>query len=143
MRKPSQDDLRAIESLLLENGLPTDDLNTQDLSLFRMEGSSDKPYAVGGLERFGSHAIIRSIATTPSMRGRGIASKIVAELEKMSVEVGIETIYLLTESADIFFERKGYSPVERRDVPQSVRQSRQFLSLCPDSARVMRKRVGT
>lgn len=142
MRIPTIEDLHAIEALLVESGLPTDDLPEQDLSLFRVEGSSDDLDAVGGLERFGDAALIRSIATTASMRSRGIASKIVDELEKLSVNEGLENLYLLTESAERYFESRGYSPVDRSDVPRSIRESRQFSVLCPDSATVMYKRVG-
>lgn len=142
MRIPIAEDLRAIERLLAESGLPTDDLVAQDLSLFRIEGSSDNPDAVGGLEKFGNSALIRSIATAPSMRGQGVARKLVGELEKLSAKEGIENLYLLTESAERYFESKGYSTLERSNVPRSIRESRQFSSLCPDSATVMHKRVG-
>lgn len=141
MRKPKAQELRAIEKLLVESGLPTDDLDDQDLSLFRIEGPSDDLEAVGGLERFGKTALIRSIATAESMRGRGMATKIVDELEKLSISEGFESLYLLTESAERYFASKGYSSVDRSDVPRSIQESRQFSGICPDSATVMQKRL--
>lgn len=142
MRAPTVDHLPAIAALLADSGLPTDDLSDQDLSLFRVRDWGDSVAAVGGLERCGDSALIRSVATTAAMRGRGIAGEIVEELEKLAVEAGFHSLYLLTESAERFFESKGYSQVDRSVVPLSVQQSRQFSSLCPDTATVMCKRVG-
>ena len=142
MRIPRLEDVQAIEALLAESGLPTDDLSQQDLSLFRIEGTGNSLSAVGGLERFHNTALLRSVATAAAMQGQGIASRIVGELENIAVDEGIENLYLLTESAQRYFESKGYKVVERADVPGSIRESRQFSTLCPDSATVMYKRVG-
>lgn len=127
--------------LLAESGLPTDDLYEQDLALFLIEDTGDVVYAVGGLERCGDTALIRSIATSNKLRGRGIARALVSELEKLAVSHGLKELYLLTESAEGYFQALEYVSVDRSDVPQSIRDSRQFSSLCPDSAAVMYKRV--
>lgn len=142
MRAPTPEELSAIAELLAEGGLPTDDLAEQDLSLYRIEVSGNGVVAVGGLERCGNTALIRSIATSASVRGRGIASEIVEELERISANEGFEDIFLITESAQRYFATKGYSLMDRDNVPHSIRKSRQFSSLCPNTASVMRKRVG-
>ena len=141
MREPVKAELPAIEQLLTESGLPTGDLIEQDLSLFRVVGTHEAMDAVGGLERCGDTALIRSIATSPALRGRGIAGEMVQELEKLAVGQGLKSLYLLTESAGAYFESKGYSEASRSDVPDAIRASRQFSSLCPDSATVMSKRL--
>lgn len=141
MREPVKAELPAIEQLLTESGLPTGDLIEQDLSLFRVVGTPQATDAVSGLERCGDTALIRSIATSPTLRGRGIAGEMVQELEKLAVSQGLKSLYLLTESAEAYFESKGYSEASRSDVPDAIRASRQFSSLCPDSATVMSKRL--
>jgi len=142
MRVATADELQAIGELLEVNGLPADDLAEQNLSLFRIAGAPGSVDAVGGLERCGDNALIRSIATSKTMQGLGIASEIVQELEELALNKGIRGLYLLTESAELYFQSKGYSQIERTDVPLSIRESRQFSALCPDSATVMFKRVG-
>ena len=142
MRTPTLEHLPEITSLLLESGLPTDDLPEQDLSLFRIEVPIERLGAVGGLERCADFALMRSVATAPAMRGRGFAGKIVEELERLAAEKGFRNLYLLTETAERFFESKGYSAVDRSDVPAAIRESRQYSSLCPNSATVMCKKVG-
>ena len=141
MRTPTLDQAPAIAALLSESGLPTDDLSEQDISLFRIEGTHDRLVAVGGLQPFDDVALMRSVATAASMRGRGLAGTIVDELESLAQERGFCSLYLLTESAARFFESRGYLPVDRSDVPSAIQKSRQFASLCPDSAIVMWKQL--
>ncbi|MEE4331142.1 MAG: arsenic resistance N-acetyltransferase ArsN2 [Wenzhouxiangella sp.] len=142
MKTPTVQHLPAIASLLADSGLPTDDLVEQDLSLFRIEESEAGLTAVGGLERCGQTALIRSVATAGAMQGRGIAGRIVEALERLAEDQGFASLYLLTESAERYFESRGYSTVDRAEVPQAVRESRQFSSLCPSSATILFKRVG-
>ncbi|MEL6367413.1 MAG: arsenic resistance N-acetyltransferase ArsN2 [Pseudomonadota bacterium] len=139
MRTPNDTDLPAIATLLSTSGLPIDDLNDQDLSLFRIVRNRDALVAVAGLERQGDLALIRSVATSTSVRGQGIAKALVADLEALASEKGIGAIYLLTETAERFFANLGYTEQDRTSVPTSIQRSRQFSSICPDSATVMCK----
>lgn len=141
MRTPALDQVPAIAALLSESGLPTDDLSEQDIALFRIEGTNDRLVAVGGLQPFDDVALIRSVATAASMRGRGLAGTIVDELEGLAQERSFCSLYLLTESAARFFGSRGYLPVDRSNVPSAIQKSRQFASLCPDSAIVMWKQL--
>ncbi len=142
MRTAESADLDAIARLLAASALPTDDLEHQDLSLFIVEDSGDGLGAVGGLERCGSNALLRSVATAEALRGQGRARAMVAELEALAATHAIDELYLLTETAADFFAGLGYAVRDRATVPDAVRASRQFSSICPDSATVMAKRVG-
>lgn len=51
---------------------------------------------------------------------QSIASGLVRELEENAQNLGINCIYLLTESAPGYFERKGYKEISRADVPESI-----------------------
>lgn len=141
MRRAHATDLSAIRKLLEESGLPTDDLNTLDLSLFVAANRESRVDAVGGIEQFGQIALIRSIATSMHLRGQGIGKQIVRALESLAASQDIETLYLLTESAEAYFETLGYTKLQRSNVPQAIRESRQYSSICPESATVMFKRV--
>ena len=141
MKPPENHHLPAIETLLRESGLPTDDLALQDLSLFLIYARDGQLNAVGGLERCGKRALIRSVATATDWRGRGLAQRVVRELEQLARDSGFIELYLLTETAERFFERLDYEVCDRSKVPQPVRECRQFSSLCPDTATVMCKRL--
>jgi amino-acid N-acetyltransferase len=47
----------------------------------------------------------------------------------------------LTTTAERFFPKFGFEPIDREQVPPSVRESVEFQSACPASAIVMRKRL--
>jgi amino-acid N-acetyltransferase len=46
---------------------------------------------------------------------------------------------LLTETAEKFFRAIGYEVIDRRHVPEEIKQSAEFRSLCPASAVCMSK----
>ncbi|MEM9386393.1 MAG: arsenic resistance N-acetyltransferase ArsN2 [Pseudomonadota bacterium] len=141
MKAPNSTHLPAISGLLAANGLPTDDLDALDLSWFLMREADGAIEVVGGLEPCGHTALIRSVATAPSLRGRGLARALVLALEHSATRRGLDELYLLTETAEGFFSRLGYVTRERDLVPEPIRTSRQFSTLCPASATVMCKRL--
>ena len=53
---------------------------------------------------------LQALAITPAVRRRGIASRLLAELEQVSSRAGRSTIFLGIEpSARVFYESRGYS----------------------------------
>ncbi len=51
----------------------------------------------------------------------------------------VSDVYLLTETASMFFSRFGFESIPRTKIPMNVQQSIEFTTLCPDTATVMRK----
>ena len=92
---------------------------------------------VGGLEIHGRLALLRSLAVDDRHRRMGIASRICARLEEEAAERGIVRIYLLTETAESFFTKRGYSVTARTDAPAEIVATQEFTTLCPDSAVLM------
>ncbi len=133
--------LTAVVRLLSEAGLPTADLSSAHLETFFGIGSPDALEGVGGVELHGEVALLRSLAVDPAFRSRGIGRALVHAAEQCARSRGVGAIYLLTNTAARFFEQLGYSRAERNTAPQAVRQTREFASLCPDSAALMMKRI--
>jgi len=125
--------------LLAECGLPADDLTAAHVEHFLGCGDSAHPDGIVGLEIHGSDALLRSLAVTAAVRGRGCGEALVAEVEALARAEGIRQLYLLTTTAEAFFVKRGYARVERGSVPCAIRQTPEFTSLCPDSASVMCK----
>jgi N-acetylglutamate synthase-like GNAT family acetyltransferase len=48
---------------------------------------------------------------------------------------------LLTETAETFFRRLGYTVIERDQAPSAVASSAEFRTLCPATAVCMTKRL--
>ena len=131
----------AVKALLAAAGLPTEDLRTEHFAHFISCGPEDSPDAVVGLELYGDVALLRSLVVSPTTRGKGYGGALVAEIEAYAQQLGVRELYLLTNSAEAFFGRRGYSSVERAGVPEVIRQTAEFSSLCPASAVCMHKRI--
>jgi len=84
---------------------------------------------------------LRSMVVSSRYRSNGIASELVTALEKQAITLGVTSMYLLTETASSYFERKGYEKVDRSVVPEQIKSTTEFSSTCPSSATVMKKRI--
>ncbi len=52
---------------------------------------------------------------------------------------GLKTMVLLTQAAEGFFGKRGYVLTPREQVPEPIRQTAEFRSLCPATAACMSK----
>jgi N-acetylglutamate synthase-like GNAT family acetyltransferase len=122
--------------------LPSEDIGTSGPLFWRFSTGDDVPVGFGGLEVYGEDALMRSVVTLPPLRGRGVGAAIVAALEVEARVSKCSAIYLLTTTAQGFFEKLGYATIDRAQTPVAIRASTQFSKLCPDSAVLMLKRLG-
>ncbi len=120
--------------LLTECQLPVSDITCEHLQYFWGCGTSDQLYAVAGIEMFDDTALLRSLAVTENARGAGYAKALVTRVEEYAKKHGVNNIYLLTTTAEHFFLSLGYIKTERKTAPASIKCSKEFSSLCPDSA---------
>ncbi|WP_165614466.1 GNAT family N-acetyltransferase [Paraburkholderia ginsengiterrae] len=63
--------------------------------------------ASAGLELLGSSVLLRSLAVSSKWRGKGIARELVTRLEDIARARGQHEVWLLTTTAQRFFERSG------------------------------------
>ncbi|ABG05788.1 GCN5-related N-acetyltransferase [Rubrobacter xylanophilus DSM 9941] len=131
-----RDDLPHILSLLEACGLPPDGLEDH-LSTALVLRAGGRVAGCAALELYGPHALLRSVAVRPELRGRGAGRRLTAAALSLARERGATSVYLLTQTAGGFFSRLGFRPVDRSRVPQSVRRSVEFVSACPESAQAM------
>ena len=94
--------LAAAVALLQAAELPIEDLTDSHLEHFFMAGQPESPVAVVGLELFGRHALLRSLAVDPQIRATGIGSRLVEHVEAYARAHGAEAVYLLTTTAEVF-----------------------------------------
>ena len=141
IRRGQSSDMPAVLALLQAARLPTADLTSvQDLTIWVLE-ASDSPLGVIALERFGTDALLRSLAIASEYRKRGFGRQLVARLEQDAKTEGVEQLVLLTETAEAFFRNLGYEVIDRRDVSEALKQSAEFRSLCSASAVCMSKAI--
>ena len=130
----------ALISLLQSERLPVEDL-PQDLSNFYMAIDNGSIVGAIGLEIYDRSGLLRSLVVKPEYRKMKIATSLVNELEKQARTVGINEIYLLTETARNYFSKIGYEETGRDEAPASLKQSSEFSHVCPSTAIFMRKKV--
>ncbi|NKB64426.1 MAG: GNAT family N-acetyltransferase [Gammaproteobacteria bacterium] len=150
-RSMTEEQRSQIVDLLEQGGLPVNDLSQVDWLELLVWQESKQIRAVGGLQRCGDSVLLRSIATDPDYRGKGIASSLINQLHLLARDNHFEEVYLLTTDAESYFRgnsnNKGsktsldYQPIEREYAPASIKQSSQFSELCPASAILMKKRL--
>lgn len=131
----------AVQRLLAESQLPTADLTPALMQHFVACGAPQDPAGVVGLEVYGPLALLRSLAVAASHRGSGLGRTLVAVAEAHAQSCGVQELYVLTTTAERFFERMGYERTERDAAPAAIRGTSEFTSLCPASAAFMRKRL--
>ena len=135
----SRPPLAAAVALLDAVGLPTSDLAVQRLEHFFFCGASHAPTALVGLEIHGADALLRSLAVAPHARGAGLGSALVQHAERYALSRGVRTVYLLTTTAQRFFEERGYLKVPRDSCPPGIQATSEFSRLCPASSAIMMK----
>ena len=133
-------DLAAIRALLAGAGLPDEDIGAHVATL--LVGEQQRAIvAAGALEPLGSAALLRSVVVAPQFRGLGWGARMTARLLDSAQRLGIHGIYLLTTTAVNFFSAAGFAPVSRDSAPLTVRSTRQFAALCPETALLMYRPV--
>jgi len=141
LRAASAKDLKTIKELLVEAGLPVEDLDEERFPLFRLAEVRGECVGVIGLEAYGNLGLLRSLVVSPVARGQGLGKMLVDGLERDAVAAGVTDLWLLTIDAEGFFEQLQFRIVSRDDAPDMIRNTEEFSNLCPGNAHLMMKSV--
>lgn len=137
LRRADEGALSYVETLLAENDLPSTDVRTSP-ARFYVGYDGDDRVGIGGIERYGTDGLLRSVVIERSARGNGYGTALCDALERRARADGLETLYLLTTTAAGFFAGRGYEELERADAPAAIRETTEFDELCPASAACLR-----
>jgi amino-acid N-acetyltransferase len=130
-------DFQHFKKLLKSSNLPADDLDMQrDLLVAYVEDG--QMVGTGGLEIYGSYGLLRSLSVKLGTRGKALGTALTTHLIDAARLRGLKGIYLLTESAHGFFQRKGFVDVGRDLVPAELHASSEFANKSSNHAAVMR-----
>jgi amino-acid N-acetyltransferase len=131
----------AVVALLQAQGLPVSDITDEHLRHFFFMGSDGSPTGLVGIEIYGTDGFLRSLVAAENARTRGIGSALVQHVEDYAISRRVSALYLLTTTAESFFERRGYRRVDRTEGPTPIRSTPEFARLCPASSAFMIKRL--
>jgi len=136
-----REDLPEILALLEECELPKEGLSTH-LSTTLVAREGKEIVGCSGLELYQEFALLRSVAVKPAFRKRGTASRLTRAALDLAKHHKVTNVYLLTETASTLFSKMGFTHIQRSDVPEDVRGSAEFTTLCPTTCMVMTKSLG-
>ena len=131
-------DLPAIRSLLERLRLPLAGVD-EHLRTLLVAREGAQIVGTAALELYADGALLRSVAVEPRQQGKQLGHQLTDAALQLAVAHGVDTVFLLTTTAEHFFPKFGFEQIERDQVPPSVRESVEFQSACPASAIVMRK----
>ena len=137
VRRATPDDRAQVHDLLTRASLPLGGI-PDSLDGFVVAEDDGAIIGVGGIEDCGTEGLLRSLAVAEAVRGHGIGKRIVGQLIDDAVKEGRQSLYLLTTTADRYFPSFGFVQVDRSAVPDSIRRTAEFSTLCSATAIVMR-----
>src|SRR5262245_53687185 len=94
-------DLPAVLALLERSGLPPDGLSEHMVTTL-VARSGDAVVGSAALEVYGAAALLRSVAVDSALRGQGLGQRLTRAALDLARQLGIATVYLLTETASDF-----------------------------------------
>lgn len=133
----SHQDLPALQSFLASNKLPFQDIRLNGNLFFTYTNEAGEFLGSSGLEVYGVHALIRSIAVPPEQRGKNVGKEIVNDILQRAKTMNLKSLFLLTETAHEFFLKRGFKDISRDEVPDTLKASSEFSFVCPASAKCM------
>jgi amino-acid N-acetyltransferase len=138
--RPTAADLPAVRNLLATAGLPFEDVHDH-LDYYLVVWDGKRLVGVVGLEMHGGRGLLRSLAVDPASRGTGLGKALTKEIFSRADSNGVNTIGLLTTTAEKFFEKQGFTLIPREEIPEWIKESKEFKIYCPSTAVCMLKKL--
>jgi protein-tyrosine-phosphatase/N-acetylglutamate synthase-like GNAT family acetyltransferase len=112
-----------------------------DLSGFVVAEEDGRIVGSAGVEVYGTAGLLRSVAVDPDRRSQGLGFALVEQALRHAAAAGVEDVFLLTNTAERYFPRHGFTVASRDQVPEQLNQSEEFRGACPASAVLMHRRL--
>jgi amino-acid N-acetyltransferase len=90
-----------------------------------------------GVEECCGYGLLRSTAVATGWQSRGLGRHLVERAITEAESRGVKALYLLTTTAERYFPNFGFATIPREQVPEPVRATSEFKSVCPASATAM------
>lgn len=134
-------DEQSVKGLLLDSNLPLEGVDEHFEESYCVAESQDRIIGVAGIEVYGSHGLLRSCAVDSEWRKRSIGEALVKNRLSWARANELSDVYLITTDADHYFKRFGFRAVNRSSVPDEIKESSEFSTICPETATVMVRSV--
>lgn len=136
-RQARENDSAVIRLLLESQKLPTETVGTA-ITDFYLAMEDETIVGFAGFEYYNEDALLRSVAVPTSLQKKHIGSRFMDWMLTLAKQKGIKRTVLLTETASMFFGKKGFIAVDRSSINnESLKKSSQFCGGCCSSAACM------
>ena len=140
IQSATENDIDTIKKLLDDNNLPTTDIHQDNIQLFT--GLIDnKIVGVIGLEKYKNVGLLRSLAVNDLYKNQRVGTRLTRQIFDLCASDNIDKLYLLTTTAEKYFDKFGFVKIDRIEAPDAIKQTREFKDICPISAVVMYKKL--
>jgi len=127
IKKSTEADIPAIISLLKECSLPFEDI-PRDNQIFWIAIENEQVKGTIAIEDYQPYGLLRSFAVHPSFRKQSIGAALLRHATGQSDNMGLESLYLCTDTAALYFEKYKWIYINRDTVHAKVQQSEEFRS---------------
>lgn len=132
LRSARPEDREAITALLAASALPT--ALPDDLRDLVVATSDTRLVGCAGIEQYGLHGLLRSVAVAPTQRGQGIGERLVRRALVRSQQRGDADCWLGTVDAAPWWARFGFEAQPAAAVPAPLIGAIDHHGACPSSA---------
>lgn len=136
--RAEREHLDLAKDILVTNHLTVLGIEDQFLNFFVLYVNG-QIIGIVGLEIYNTSGLLRSLAILPEYQKKGLGITLVQQIIEYAQEKKLKTVYLLTETAKSFFEKQGFSVVDRKEAPPEIQNSKEFSSACPVNATFMKR----
>jgi amino-acid N-acetyltransferase len=130
----SEEEFNDLKAFLRQSKLPYQDI-VSGAGIFQVfVDETGKIVASGGIEFYSSYALLRSLAVAEEHQGKSIGREMVNDLLRRARTKSAVEVFLLTETAPDYFRNLGFNDRGRDSVPEEIKISSEFSTVCPTSA---------
>ncbi len=133
--------LPGVVALLQESRLPVAGVAQHFDSFLVARAGDGRLVGCVGLEIYGDVGLLRSLAVAKAARGSGLGARLVERLFELARSRGVESLYLLTTTAEDYFPRFGFERLPREAADPKLAASEELRGACPESAVLMVRKV--
>lgn len=130
----------AIQGLLKSCDLPYTDIE-KHIDNFVFIDDGNRLIGCVGLEVYGDFALLRSLAVDKEYQNQGWGKNLTKQILQYAQARHVKELYLLTTTAESFFQKLGFKTVNKNAAPEIIRSTGEFSSLCPSTAVLMYKEI--
>lgn len=138
IRQAISDDLGKIKLLLESVSLPSVDIGDHISNFLVLEYAGTLIGTIG-MELYGETALLRSLAIRKEYQFDGYGRNLYQCLVLNAQKNGVKHIYLLTTTAEKYFSKKGFRKISRYEVPEEIKNTTEYTTLCPSDSICMVK----